>query len=275
MHSDPPQPFTGSGSTEDHADFVRAQELRTLPYRRTRPGARPRPMGSIRDAFDDHVPAFLTRGRGQSERRCVFPFVPLHCGEEIGRSLHGRSFDLFRAGNYGAPVIEMGHFLHTSGLARFPDPGGCLGVRSRHVGGLSTMPGLHVRLQVLHRGASHAAQGAALDLLPPPVSGSGRTGCGHQGRRASSLLQKGRAITRVPPLSALMRRFRRSCAHILGLGGPGYRITRFDRYPTRSLACLHRAPKSTGSRHGRAQPPAGGAPDTPLVAVLAASTSSG
>ena len=100
---------------EDHADIVRAQELRHVAFIENRPGARPRPDGLDRDAFDDVCRHLLIEDEVSGTLVACFRLLPLSCGEEIGRSYTAQFYDLSALRSYGAPVIEMGRFCTRPG----------------------------------------------------------------------------------------------------------------------------------------------------------------
>lgn len=100
---------------EDHADIVRAQELRHAAFIENRPGAQPRPDGLDRDTFDDVCRHLLIEDEASGTLVACFRLLPLRSGEEIGRSYTAQFYDLSALRAYGAPVIEMGRFCMRPG----------------------------------------------------------------------------------------------------------------------------------------------------------------
>ncbi len=100
---------------EDHADIMRAQELRHVAFIENRPGARPRPDGLDRDAFDDMCRHLLIEDEVSGMLVACFRLLPLRCGEDIGRSYTAQFYDLSALRAYPAPVIEMGRFCMRPG----------------------------------------------------------------------------------------------------------------------------------------------------------------
>jgi len=253
---------------EDHADLVRAQELRHVAFIANRPGARPRPDGLDRDAFDDMCRHLLIEDEVSGTLVACFRLLPLHCGEEIGRSYTAQFYDLSALRNYGAPVIEMGRFCTRPG---WRDPailrlawGAVANVVDEYDAGLLFGCSSFT-------GASHAAHAAALDLLAARYQAPAHWMPGIKAPRIVSFAERARhhegdpreAFAALPPL---LRSY-------LGLGG---RVSDHAVIDT-DLDTLH---VFTGLEIDRIPPRRARRlrellPDTPLSPVLAGSTSSG